>query len=74
MTISAFNVHLEELRTVIEVALVGTLDHAGWPNSLKTSVEYSLMASGCVRFWCCWQMRCVAAGRKTRFRRRVRSK
>ena len=46
MTISAFNVHLEELRTVIEVALVGTLDHAGWPNSLKTSVEYSLMAGG----------------------------
>ena len=46
MTSSAFKVHLEELRTVIEAALVETLDCAGWPDSLKASVEYSLMAGG----------------------------
>jgi len=46
MTNSAFKVHLEELRTVIEAALVETLDRGGWPNSLKSAVEYSLMAGG----------------------------
>lgn len=46
MTNSAFKVHLEELRTVIEAALVDTLDRAAWPNSLKAAVEYSLMAGG----------------------------
>ena len=46
MTNSAFKVHLEELRTVIEAALVEKLDRTAWPNSLKASVEYSLMAGG----------------------------
>ena len=46
MTNSAFKVHLEELRTVIEAALVETLDCVRWPNSLKASVQYSLMAGG----------------------------
>lgn len=46
MTNPAFKVHLEELRTVIEAALVETLDRSGWPNSLKSAVEYSLMAGG----------------------------
>lgn len=46
MTNSAFKIHLEELRIVIEAALVKTLDRGVWPNSLKTAVEYSLMAGG----------------------------
>ncbi len=46
MTNSAFKVHLQEMRTVIEAALVETLDRSEWPNALKSAVEYSLMAGG----------------------------
>ncbi len=46
MSKSAFKVHLEELRTLVEAALVKELDRTGWPSSLKTAVEYSLMAGG----------------------------
>jgi len=46
MSKSAFNVHLEELRLVVEAALAEELARCVWPDSLKTAVEYSLMASG----------------------------
>ncbi len=46
MSGSEFQTHLEELRTVVEVALRAELNRAGWPASLKEAVEYSLMAGG----------------------------
>ena len=46
MTSSDFKLHLHELRTVIEAALVSELSRASWPASLKSAVEYSLMAGG----------------------------
>ena len=46
MTNSAFKEHLHELRAVIEAALVEELTRVSWPDSLKSAVEYSLMAGG----------------------------
>lgn len=46
MTNSVFNVHLNELRNVVEAALLEELAKANWPGSLKLAVEYSLMAGG----------------------------
>ncbi|MEJ7594882.1 MAG: polyprenyl synthetase family protein [Planctomycetaceae bacterium] len=46
MTKSVFKDHLNELRTVIEAALVDELAKVSWPVSLKSAVEYSLMAGG----------------------------
>ncbi len=46
MTKSAFRVHLDELRAVVETALAQELELAIWPESLKSAVEYSLMAGG----------------------------
>ena len=46
MTNSAFKEHLHELRAVIEAALVEELIRVSWPVSLKSAVEYSLMAGG----------------------------
>ena len=46
MTSSAFNAHLSELRSIVEAALNDELKRANWPGSLKSAVEYSLMASG----------------------------
>ena len=46
MSGSEFQTHLEELRTVVEAALKVELRRAGWPDSLKEAVEYSLSAGG----------------------------
>ena len=46
MTHSVFKDHLHELRTVIEAALAEELSRVNWPDSLKSAVEYSLMAGG----------------------------
>ncbi len=46
MTSSAFNAHLSELRILIEAALSEELKRVNWPASLKSAVEYSLMAGG----------------------------
>jgi len=46
MTNSAFKGYLHELRAVIEAALVEELARVNWPGSLKSAVEYSLMAGG----------------------------
>lgn len=46
MTKSDFKNHLSELRTVIEAALADELARVSWPVSLKSAVEYSLMAGG----------------------------
>ena len=46
MTSSDFKLHLHQLRTVIEAALVSELSRASWPASLKSAVEYSVMAGG----------------------------
>jgi geranylgeranyl diphosphate synthase type II len=37
---------LDDLRTIVEPALRTALSHAEWPDSLKSAVEYSLMAGG----------------------------
>lgn len=41
-----FKDHLSELRTLIEAALMHELANVSWPASLKSAVEYSLMAGG----------------------------
>ena len=46
MSESGFKSHLHELRTVIDAALTHELSRTNWPDSLKTAVEYSLMANG----------------------------
>ena len=46
MSQSAFKLHLEELRTTVEAALIQELALASWPISLKAAIEYSLMAGG----------------------------
>ena len=46
MTKTAFQGHLDDLRTIVEPALRTALSHAEWPDSLKSAVEYSLMAGG----------------------------
>ena len=46
MAISPFNEHVRSLRAVVEAALAEELTKVSWPGSLKTAVEYSLMAGG----------------------------
>jgi geranylgeranyl diphosphate synthase type II len=46
MSNSAFANHLDELRKVVEAALLEELGRATWPDSLRAAVEYSLMAGG----------------------------
>jgi len=46
MAISPFNEHVRSLRAVVEAALAEELTKVVWPESLKTAVEYSLMAGG----------------------------
>lgn len=46
MSDSAFHKHAAQLRTLIEAALREELQQADWPVSLRTAVEYSLMAGG----------------------------
>ncbi|MCA9012375.1 MAG: polyprenyl synthetase family protein [Planctomycetaceae bacterium] len=46
MANSPFNEHMRSLRAVVEAALAEELAKVVWPGSLKTAVEYSLMAGG----------------------------
>lgn len=46
MPAEAFHSHLSTLRTQVEAALVECLRGVQWPESLRTAVEYSLMAGG----------------------------
>jgi geranylgeranyl diphosphate synthase type II len=46
MSGSAFQVHVDELRTTVEAALRLELNRREWPGSLKEAIEYSLMAGG----------------------------
>jgi geranylgeranyl diphosphate synthase type II len=46
MTKTTFQGHLDDLRTIVEPALRSALSHTDWPDSLRTAVEYSLMAGG----------------------------
>lgn len=46
MTQSAFSVHFSELRNTVDAALAKEIARAAWPDSLKSAVEYSLMAGG----------------------------
>lgn len=46
MTNEDFKVHLDELRTVVETALVEELSGVSWPVNLRSAVEYSLLAGG----------------------------
>jgi geranylgeranyl diphosphate synthase type II len=46
MTKTTFKGHLDDLRTIVEPALRSAVVHADWPDSLRSAVEYSLMAGG----------------------------
>ncbi len=46
MSRSTLNEHLAEQKSLVEAALLDVLNRAEWPSSLKTAVEYSLMAGG----------------------------
>ena len=46
MTHLAFSEHLNQLREIVDGALVDCIARASWPDSLKAAVEYSLMAGG----------------------------
>ena len=46
MSSQGFHEHLQQLRGEIESALGDNLARANWPESLKSAVEYSLMAGG----------------------------
>ncbi len=46
MSSQGFQEHLQQLRGEIESALGDNLARANWPESLKSAVEYSLMAGG----------------------------
>ena len=46
MTKTTFQGHLDDLRSIVEPALRSALSRADWPNSLRSAVEYSLMAGG----------------------------
>ncbi|MFO0977459.1 MAG: polyprenyl synthetase family protein [Planctomycetaceae bacterium] len=46
MSAEAFHSHLAALRAQVEAALAENLRRAEWPESLRSAVEYSLMAGG----------------------------
>ena len=46
MTKTTFQGHLDDLRSIVEPALRSAISRDDWPNSLRTAVEYSLMAGG----------------------------